>query len=128
MIAKFVNETINFERGNDPKKSMDIGMSYSDRQFIENTNWGMDPLTEDYKVIELIRSYKGIPILIIQFITGEKDNYLSNKYIAVTDNEWLRSHWEESKEEALEMVMTKIGRRIQNSEIRKNKSSQKTIS
>jgi len=63
-----VKESINFERGLDPKTSMDVGKSHLDRKILEETDWAIDIDKHGfiYEIIELIRNYKGYPILVLR--------------------------------------------------------------
>jgi hypothetical protein len=63
-----VRESINFERGLEPKTSMDVGKSHLDRKILEETDWAIDIDKHGfiYEIIELIRDYKGYPILILK--------------------------------------------------------------
>jgi len=40
-----IQESLNFERGLEPKKSMGIGKSKLDRQIIEKIDWDFNPLS-----------------------------------------------------------------------------------
>jgi hypothetical protein len=61
-----IEEAQNFERGMNPKKSMEIGQEVLDRKFIEETDWGLAPgFIKEYEIGELIKNYKGYSILII---------------------------------------------------------------
>lgn len=64
----YVNENINFERGLDPKISMDVGKSHLDRRIMEETDWAIEEKTLGiiYEILELIRDYKGYPILVLK--------------------------------------------------------------
>ena len=63
-----VRESINFERGLEPKVSMDVGKSHLDRKILEETDWAIDIEQHAflYEIVELIRDYKGYPILILK--------------------------------------------------------------
>ncbi len=63
-----VRENINFERGLDPKTSMAVGKSHLDRKILEETDWAIDVEQHAflYEIIELIRDYKGYPILVLK--------------------------------------------------------------
>jgi len=63
-----VKESINFERGLDPKTSMDVGKSHLDRKILKETDWAIDIDKHGfiYEIIELIRNYKGYPILVLR--------------------------------------------------------------
>lgn len=84
MKAQFVTENMNFERGQDPKKSMDIGKSYLDREKIKSIIWSLDL---DFEAIfkdpyEFIESYKGYPILVF-FDFPEKWYGISNPSLEI---------------------------------------------
>jgi predicted metal-dependent TIM-barrel fold hydrolase len=78
-----VKESINFERSGTPIEKIGIGQKEVDRQIIENTlwdNWTIEDLKKDnYEVINLIKNYKGINILILK----DKFYLLKLPYIAV---------------------------------------------
>jgi hypothetical protein len=65
---KIIRESLSFERGLEPKKALNIGQAKIDRDIIENTNWAIDPDKPGfiYEIIELIRDYRGYPILILK--------------------------------------------------------------
>lgn len=65
MRAKTISR-FNFERGRDPKDSMTIGKTYLDKKYVEETNWFITYSPEDYEIIEVIRNYRGFPILILR--------------------------------------------------------------
>lgn len=61
-----VTEKLDFERGGEPIKTMDIGQTYLDRKFIEDTNWFITFSYDDYDIIDLIKDYQGYPLLILK--------------------------------------------------------------
>lgn len=65
---KIVRESINFERGLDPKTSMDVGKSHLDKKIFDQTDWAVNSgtLGNIYEILELIRDYKGYPILVLK--------------------------------------------------------------
>lgn len=69
--AKFVlttlNEIRNFERGLDPKSSMDIGKTHLDKELIKKIPWDLNLLDQpknEIQVIDFVKDYKGFPILV----------------------------------------------------------------
>ena len=70
MRGRLVNEGYNFERGLDPKKSMDIGKAKTDREKMESIDWAFDPFFFNnlspfqFKIEEFIEDYRGFPIVI----------------------------------------------------------------
>ncbi len=72
-----VREHINFERGLDPKKAMDIGKSKLDREIIENTDWAINLEKHGFiwEIVELMRNYGGFPILILKNKSQDSWNY-----------------------------------------------------
>jgi len=64
-----VKEHINFERGQNPLKSMDIGMN--SKLFIQSLDWGKDvniiKVLDHYNIIS-IEQYKGFYLLTLQKI------------------------------------------------------------
>jgi len=60
-----VRENINFERGLDPKKSMDIGEEAAKKIKIDKIKWAFDWKEDDYEVINFIEDYYGYPILLV---------------------------------------------------------------
>jgi len=65
---KIVRENINFERGLNPKVSMDIGKSKLDRELIEKTDWAIDILKHQhiYDILQVIHNYKGYPVIVLK--------------------------------------------------------------
>jgi hypothetical protein len=57
--AKFISEALDFERGLDPKKSMDIGR-YA---LIHKIPWQIDHVS-DIEISDFILNYRGFPILV----------------------------------------------------------------
>jgi len=80
-----VRESLNFERGIDPKKSMDIGKSKLDKELIENTEWAIDDtaIKHIYEIIEVIRDYRGYPILVMRNKQHEEWPYRATSIIGV---------------------------------------------
>jgi hypothetical protein len=66
---KKLKESLNFERGLEPKKSMGIGLTVLDKKIIEETNWSenLDNILQVADIVKLIRNYQNYPILIIKF-------------------------------------------------------------
>ena len=78
---KIVKETINFERGQDPIKSMDIGQTLLDKKFIEEINWDFGTLDDNDEIIELIKDYRGYPILILRNKNWIAGSRIMSKYM-----------------------------------------------
>jgi hypothetical protein len=86
-----VRETINFERGKDPIKNMDIGQAYLDKKFIEEQKWWweLDFLKKNFEILGVIKNYKGYPILKLKIREGvSKEQWKSEgfPYICVSLN------------------------------------------
>ena len=61
--AKFIHEAVNFERGLDPRKSMDLGRD----ALIKKIPWHLDQIDQigpDLRIAEFISDYRGYPILV----------------------------------------------------------------
>ncbi len=59
-----IRESLNFERGLDPKKAMKIGRD----ALIEKIEWDLNLLDQpDVRVVDFIQSYRGFPILVYDF-------------------------------------------------------------
>lgn len=71
-----IRESLNFERNSKPLKKISIGQEAIDKKIIEETDWYKE-FPENIQEIELIRDYKGFPILIIKHLVksflDEKD-------------------------------------------------------
>jgi hypothetical protein len=63
-----IRESLNFERGLEPKTSMDVGKSHLDQKIMDETDWAIDLEKHSflYDIIKLIRNYRGYPILILK--------------------------------------------------------------
>ena len=104
-----------FVRGEDPKKTIDIGSSYLEKQKIRSIKWGIDPgwLEEVLEREYYFESYKNIPIL----FAYSKD---LDKWIALTPKEIiegskkdkLRSGWQSSKQFALRDIVNQIDKKF----------------
>jgi hypothetical protein len=86
MKAKLVFESINFERGKDPKSAMDIGKSYLDKEKIKSIKWeaeiDSDLIFED--PYEFIESYNGYPILMFMDSLEPEEWYgMSSTYTGI---------------------------------------------
>jgi len=94
---RIVRESLDFERGKEPIKAMGIGQDEIDRKIIKETDWLFDLSDPDfYSDWDLIRNYRGIPILIAKFINDEE-------YIAVTpNNPGIGSGWQKTKHQPQE--------------------------
>jgi hypothetical protein len=115
-----LDESIHFNREGSTFNKIDIGKKYSDEKFIEETDWvfNIKYIHEKYNIIELIRNYKGFPILILEF----KDTYLNKikyntnkKYTAISSDDQLDSHFSEpitALEEMQEIIDNKIKNKI----------------
>ena len=66
LVSENINEVLDFERGQDPKKAMNIGKTLLDKKFIEETPWAV-PIDEDsLEIVELHKNfYKGYPALVM---------------------------------------------------------------
>lgn len=83
-----VTEVFNFERGGEPIKQMDLGETYLDRKFIEDTDWFITFSYDDYDIISLIKDYQGYPLLIIKNKWKNKDNQWKGKtYVGTSTDE-----------------------------------------
>lgn len=99
-----------FIRGEDPKKSMDIGSSYLEKQKIRSINWGVDSdwLEEVLQREYYFELYKNIPLL----FAYSKD---LDKWMALTPKEiegTLRSGWQSSKQFALRDIVNQIDKKF----------------
>lgn len=109
-----LDESINFNREGSTLDKLDIGKKYSDEKFIEETDWvfNIKYIHEKYNIIELIRNYKGFPILILE----NKIKYIPNrKYTAISSDDQLDSHFSEpitALEEIQEIIDNKIKNKI----------------
>jgi hypothetical protein len=65
---KIIRESLKFERGLEPKKAINVGKAKLDRDIIENTDWSIDLDKHGflYEIIDLIKDYRGYPILILK--------------------------------------------------------------
>ena len=98
----YIKESLNFERGMNPKSSMDIGQEKLDRDFIEETNWELpqDIIQDMFTIIGIIRDYKGYPVLCLKTKSdGDGDGRV---YIALSTN--YRSDYYDIPEEAVDDV------------------------
>jgi hypothetical protein len=75
---KIVQENLNFERGLESKKAINIGKAKLDKDIIENTNWviDLDKHGFHYEIIDLIRDYRGYPILILKHKQADYRGYI----------------------------------------------------
>lgn len=108
MRAKLVNENISFERGQDPKSSMDIGTQKIHRDIIDNTPWSANLSPEVYDIVTLIPDYMGHPILVVKMKDPITNKHLP--YSAVSDLSGTFSTLEESPESAIKAVENRIKR------------------
>ena len=105
---KIIRESLNFERGLEPKKSMDIGKSRLDREIMEETDWAINLEKNGFlwDIIELIRDYKGYPILILKNKQQESWPYRAISRVGVFGD------YQESPEKALSNLKKSIDREI----------------
>lgn len=77
-----IRESLNFERGLEPRSSMKVGKSYLDQKIIDETDWAIDIEKHSflYDIIDLIRDYRGYPILILK----NKQQEVSWSYRAIS--------------------------------------------
>lgn len=83
---KKITESLNFERGLDPKDAMSIGKKASDEAFVRSKDWSTIKNLEDslsvYDIVDVIRNYKGFSILIVKYYKPEK---FKKPYMAFSD-------------------------------------------
>ena len=114
---------MNFERGQDPKHTMDIGKIHSDRVEVAKINWGVAP--DFWTTVEILDffHYRGFPIVLtksryIQYM-GDKTPYYAMSVIKVKNNLWfpgspsfdnknIRSDWQKTGNMANSIVKRKI--------------------
>ncbi|MDD5648951.1 MAG: hypothetical protein PHF86_00795 [Candidatus Nanoarchaeia archaeon] len=101
MKAQFVTENINFERGQEPKKSMNIGKSYLDKEKIKSIIWDLDFEAIFKDPYEFIESYNGFPILVF-FDSPGKWYGISNPSLEISVGPY------SSKNTALNKIKEKI--------------------
>jgi hypothetical protein len=111
IVPENINEVLGFERGKEPIKSMGIGKEVIDREIIKNTEWKLNPIDPDWEIIELIRDYKGFPIVVIKDITAMKENQLL-LYFAISPV--LYSYWTKTPEKTIKIIKEKIDKFISN--------------
>jgi hypothetical protein len=79
-----IKESLEFERKGEPFKKIGIGQEAIDKKIIEETNWAKD-IPWNTQDIELIRSYKGFPILIVKHLVKSfLDKKLYSRYTGIT--------------------------------------------
>jgi hypothetical protein len=99
-----VRENINFERGLDPKTSMDVGKSMLDRKILEETDWAIDLRKHGfiYEFLDLIRDYKGYPILVMKNKQHEEWPYRAISIVGIFGD------YQPTQERALKQIKTTI--------------------
>lgn len=109
MRAKLVNENRDFQRGIDPRKKMDIGMSAVWKKIVDETSWGtaLEPTVHEVEHVE--EDYMGHPIMVISL----KDPIMNKEYpySGVSDFPGSFSTLHHSVNAALEGVKEKIRKR-----------------
>ena len=106
---KIIRESLNFERGLEPKDSMDIGKSRLDREIMEETDWAINLEKNGFlwDIIELIRDYRGYPILILKNKQQESWPYRAISRVGVFGD------YQPTPEKALLNLQKAITREIQ---------------
>lgn len=106
MKAQFVYENLDFERGKDPKKSMDIGTAHIHRKIVDETVWEANFTPELYDIETVIPDYMGHPILILKL----KDplSHKSHAHQGVSNVPGSFVMHQSSMEEAIESVKKRI--------------------
>lgn len=110
-----------FIRGEDPKKTIDIGSSYLEKQKIRSINWGIDPdwLEEVLEREYYFESYKNIPLLFAY--SKDLDKWMAltpaeistkDPYFGGTKKDKLRSGWQSSKQFALRDIVNQIDKKF----------------
>jgi hypothetical protein len=106
-----IGESINFERSGSPIEKMDIGKVVTDMEIIASTkwdNWTIEELSDEgYEPIELIRDYKGYPILIVK----DKDSRSENAYLGVIPDQINHKYFSTIKE-TIDFVKSQINLKI----------------
>lgn len=114
MRAKLISEH-SFKRGQDPKKSMNIGKAKIDKEKMESIEWAFDPFffnnrgTDSFEIEEFIEDYHGFPIIIFSL---EGDNG-GKVYRASSISDMDYSGECKSKELALKSIKKRIDDLIQ---------------
>ncbi|MDD5649248.1 MAG: hypothetical protein PHF86_02340 [Candidatus Nanoarchaeia archaeon] len=120
-LEKMINESFNFDREGSNLDKFKIGKKYSDEKFIEETDWvfSIKYIYEKFNIIELIRDYKGFPILILElkdaYLNKSKNTVISTKYTAISSKDLLDGYFYESTtalEEMQEIIDNKIKNKI----------------
>jgi hypothetical protein len=96
-ILQGLRESQNFERGLTPNKSMGIGQSHLDKEFIDETPWEID--FDDDQIVDFIKNWNDWPILVINQEEG---------FIATSVN-GIISSYSPTPEIAIAKVKAKIG-------------------
>jgi hypothetical protein len=113
MIINIVRESLNFNRIGSPIKKMEIGQE-DNKKFIEETDWYTirsfrnPDFFKRAKPIDLIRNYKGFPILVYEI-----DNKRTTKillYMATSTIDETSAY--ETKEEAIKYMKKRISNYI----------------
>ena len=68
-----ITEKLDFERGGEPMKQMDIGKAYSDRKIAEETDWFITFSHDDYDIVS-VGEYMGYPIAIWKYLPKNKED------------------------------------------------------
>lgn len=100
-FKEWILESLNFERGIDPKKSMDIG--------VNSIDWG---LPDYYNIEDFIKDFEGFSILIISYDFPDFPQS-KRKFLGITNKSKINDSviiggWQGSKEEALKDIKSSI--------------------
>jgi hypothetical protein len=117
-----IKESLNFERGIEPLKKMEIGKESIDKKIIAETEWFTE-LPEDVWDMELIRDYKGFPIIIYSHLVK---SHLNNKsyprYSAMSPD--IKSLPQLDKKDALEFITSAIDKFLEDGDYYFNSPSE----
>jgi len=102
MKAKLVNENINFERGQDPKSSMDIGAS----RMIDEVVWSQNILPSIEEVVGFDMDFMGHKILVTKIKEPIANQYLP--YRGVTDIPGIFVGQQPSEKAVYDMIKSQI--------------------
>lgn len=126
-----LKETQNFTREGKPIKQMSIGQEHIDQHIIDTTRWALrremweDNQQRPFEPNELIRDYKGFPIVVLKDpnIDPKEESNMSAIWIATSTMSY--TNWSSSKEYAIrkmkEIIDDLLGRGKISSEINKFK-------
>ncbi len=112
ILSNKIKESLDFTKIGNPIKKMDIGKSTIDRKIIEYTIWNGFTIdyfeNNNYEIIDLIRNYRGYPILVLK---NNSESSSKLPYIAFSPFN-INSFYFKTPENAIEFIKEKLDKHL----------------